>query len=189
MRTDTAPGARAEPLAAAWARRLEHGLDIALGAMVAVMVLAVFYQVFGRYVIGRAPAWSEELARFLLLWLVLLGAAAALRTGGHISVTALYDDAPPARRAGLLWLRDLVLAAILVLVAWQGWLFAELNATQASPAFEIPMSVPYAALPVGAALTLVQLVLARLAGQPAAVSTGEVVDTSADASAAGAARD
>jgi TRAP-type transport system small permease protein len=162
--------------AARWASRLEVALDFLLGLMVAVMALAVFYQVFGRYVIGRAPAWSEELARFLLLWLVLLGAAAALRSGGHISVTALFDDASAARRRVLFCLRDLLLGAILLLLAWQGYLFAALNGIQASPVFEIPMAVPYAALPISALLTFVQLLLARLSGQPAAVSTGEQID-------------
>lgn len=150
--------------AARWAARIEQWLDALLGLMVAVMVLAVFYQVFGRYVIGRAPAWSEELARFLLLYMVLLGSAAALREDGHIAVTALYDNASAARRRRLGAVRDLLLALILAGVAWQGWLFAELNATQASPAFEIPMAVPYAALPLSAVLMLLQLLLTRLAG-------------------------
>ncbi len=156
-----------------WARRIERTLDVLLGLMVAAMVCAVFYQVFGRYVLGRAPAWSEELARFLLLYLVLVGAASALRSGSHISVTMLFDDASEGRRRVLFWLRDLVLGAVLVLMVWQGIGFALLNDGQGSPAFEIPMSWPYAALPLGAALMLVQLVLSRLAGEPVPVSSSD----------------
>ena len=58
--------------AGVWAGRLERGIDVLLAIILAVMTVTVFYQVFGRYVIGRAPAWSEELARFLLLALTLL---------------------------------------------------------------------------------------------------------------------
>jgi len=159
--------------AAAWAGRLERWIDALLALMLAAMVVTVFYQVFGRYVLGRAPAWSEELARFLLLFLTLLGTVSALRSGSHISVTMLFDGASPRVRHVLFWLRDLVLGAVLVLMAWQGALFASINAGQASPAFEIPMAIPYASMPVCAALMLVQLVLARLSGTPAPVSGGE----------------
>jgi TRAP-type C4-dicarboxylate transport system permease small subunit len=65
------------------------------------------------------------------------------------------------------------LATVLVLMAWQGALFAQINGAQSSPAFEIPMAIPYASLPLCAVLMLVQLVLARLSGTPAPVSSGE----------------
>lgn len=156
-----------------WADRIDRLVDALLAVMLAAMALAVFYQVVGRYVLGRAPAWSEELARFLLLFVTMLGCASALRPGAHISVTMLFDSASPAWRHRLFWLRDLALAVVLGVVTWQGLGFAELNGTQASPAFEIPMAYPYLALPLGAGLMLVQLVLARLSGRPAPVASGE----------------
>ena len=159
--------------AGVWAGRLERGIDVLLAIILAVMTVTVFYQVFGRYVIGRAPAWSEELARFLLLALTLLGTVSALRSGSHISVTMLFDGASPRTLHVLFWLRDLALSAVLVLMVWQGTLFADINGVQASPAFEFPMAIPYASLPVCAALMLLQLVLARLSGRPAPVSSGE----------------
>jgi TRAP-type C4-dicarboxylate transport system permease small subunit len=159
--------------AANWAGRIERTIDVLIALMLGVMTLTVFYQVFGRYVIGRAPAWSEELARFLLLFVVLLGTVSALRSGSHISVTMLFDGASAGTKHVLFWLRDLALGAVLAMVAWQGALFAQINGAQASPAFEIPMAVPYASLPLAAALMLVQLVLSRLAGRPVPVSSGE----------------
>ncbi len=156
-----------------WADRLDRFIDILLALMLAAMALAVFYQVLGRYVIGRAPAWSEELARFLLLFMTLLGCVSALRAGSHICVTAVFDSASPRVRHALFWLRDLALGAVLVLTAWQGYGFAELNLTQSSPAFEIPMAVPNASLPISALLMLLQLVLARLSGRPVPVASGE----------------
>lgn len=155
------------------AERIDRIIDVLLALMLATMALAVFYQVVGRYVFGRAPAWSEESARFLLLFVTMLGGVSALRAGGHISVTMLFDSASPAWRHRLFWLRDLALAAVLIGATWQGIGFADLNGAQASPAFEIPMAIPYAALPLGAGLMLLQLVLARLSGRPAPVASGE----------------
>ena len=96
------------------ADRIDRVIDVLLGVMLATMALAVFYQVVGRYVIGRAPAWSEELARFLLLFVTMVGGVSALRAGGHISVTMLFDSASAAWRHRLFWLRDFALAAVLI---------------------------------------------------------------------------
>lgn len=159
--------------AATLAGWIERAIDFLIALLLAVMTVTVFYQVFGRYVLGRAPAWSEELARFLLLFVVLLGTVSALRSGSHISVTMLFDGASAGTKHVLFWLRDLALGTVLALVAWQGALFADINGTQASPAFEIPMAIPYASLPLAAALMLAQLVLARLGGRPVPVSSGE----------------
>lgn len=159
--------------AATLAGWIERAIDFLIALLLAVMTVTVFYQVFGRYVLGRAPAWSEELARFLLLFVVLLGTVSALRSGSHISVTMLFDGASAGTKHVLFWLRDLALGTVLALVAWQGALFADINGTQASPAFEIPMAIPYASLPLAATLMLAQLVLARLGGRPVPVSSGE----------------
>ena len=69
------------------------------------------HQVFARYVLERAPSWSEELAGFLMVWLTMLGAAAVLRGGGHISVTVLTDRLPPRLLRIALALRDVVMVA------------------------------------------------------------------------------
>lgn len=151
---------------AAFARGLERLLDALLGCAIAVMVGAMVWQVMGRYVFGHAPGWSEELSRYLMLWVTMLGAAAALRSGGHLSVTALVDRLGPRAVAVVLALRDAVVVAAAGLLAWQGYRFAELNGAQESAAMEIPMTVPYGALPVGALLIVVLVLLSRLLGAP-----------------------
>ena len=154
------------PWAATLARRIERTLDLLLGAAILVMVVSMVWQVIGRYVFSRAPGWSEELARFLMLWLTMLGAAAALRSGAHLSVTSLVDALPPRALAWALAFRDAALVGAAGLLAWYGFLFARLNGAQESAALEIPMSVPYGALPVGAVLIVVLVLLARLLGRP-----------------------
>lgn len=156
-------------LAARLATRLELAIDVLTGAAIAVMVVAISYQVFGRYVLGHSPSWSEELARYLMVWLTMLGAAAAMRSGGHIAVTTLIDMLPPAGRRAALAVRDVAVVCTCGVLAWWGIGFAGLNATQESAAMDIPMSIPYAALPAGATLIVLFVLLARLAGTPPAV--------------------
>ena len=157
--------------AIAWAMRIDRSLDVILGLMLLALVLALFYQVFGRYVIGRAPAWTEEVARMLVAWMAMLGTGACLRSGGHIAVGVLVNSVPPRVRLVLLAVRDVAVMATAGVMVWAGVRFAMLNADQESAALEIPMSIPYSAMAVGAALMALVLALSRLGGQTPAVDS------------------
>ena len=157
--------------AIAWAIRIERTLDAILGLMLLAVALILFYQVFGRYVIGRAPAWTEEVSRMLVAWMAMLGTGACLRNGGHISVGALVNAVSPRIRVVLLAVRDSLVMATAGVMAWAGVRFAMLNADQDSAALEIPMAIPYSAMAVGAALLALVLTLARLGGQSPAVDS------------------
>jgi TRAP-type C4-dicarboxylate transport system permease small subunit len=151
--------------------RIERSLDVILGLMLLALVLSLFYQVFGRYVIGRAPAWTEEVARMLVAWMAMLGTGACLRSGGHIAVGVLVNSVPPRVRLVLLAVRDVAVMATAGVMVWAGVRFAMLNADQESAALEIPMSIPYSAMAVGAALMALVLALSRLGGQTPAVDS------------------
>ena len=157
--------------AIALAIRIERSLDVALGLMLLTLALALFYQVFGRYVIGRAPAWTEEVARMLVAWMAMLGTGACLRNGGHVAVGVLVNSVTPRVRLILLAIRDIAVMATAGVMGWAGVRFAMLNADQESAALEIPMSIPYSAMAVGAVLIALVLSLARLGGQTPAVDS------------------
>ena len=155
----------------AWAVRIERSLDAILGLMLLTVTLALFYQVFGRYVIGRAPAWTEEVARMMVAWMAMLGTGACLRNGGHVAVGALVNSVSPRVKVVLLALRDIAVMTTAGVLGWAGTRFAMLNAEQESAALEIPMVIPYSAMAVGAVLLALVLTLARLGGQTPAVDS------------------
>ena len=161
------------PAAERLSRLIDFVIDTLAVTMLVVMVAAMSWQVFGRYALGRAPAWAEELARYMMVWLTFLGAAAVLRTGSHLTVTALVDALGERGRAALLVLRDLVLFSLCAGMTWASWKFALLNAAQESPALEIPMAVPNFAMVAGFALLALQIVLARLTGKPFPALAGD----------------
>ena len=162
--------------AIAWAMRLEKLLDTVLGLMLLAVALVLFYQVFGRYVIGRAPGWTEEVARMLVAWMAMLGAAACLRGGGHIAVGALVNAMPSGMRTVLLAVRDLSILVTAGVLGWAGARFAALNGSQDSAALEIPMSIPYSAMGVGAVLLALMLILARMGGETPPVDSLSQID-------------
>lgn len=153
----------------AFARRvavgLERALDGAIAAMVAAMVVIVVWQVFARYALHRSPGWSEEVARYLLVWIAMIGAAAVLRGGGHVAVGWFVLRLRGPARAVALAVRDLALAVALGVLGVQGVEYAAVNAAQDSAALEVPMAYVQAALPLGAALCGAMLALSRLAGE------------------------
>jgi hypothetical protein len=114
--------------AIAWAMRIERTLDVVLGLMLLAVALILFYQVFGRYVIGRAPAWTEEISRMLVAWIAMLGTGACLRTGGHVAVGALVNAVPPRVRVVLLALRDVVVMATAGVLGWRAVCHAQCRA-------------------------------------------------------------
>ena len=155
------------------ARRIEQLIDGLCVLMLVVMTAAMCWQVFGRYVLDRSPAWAEELARYMMVWITFIGAVAVLREGGHLTVTALVDALPPAGKRVLLALRDLIMIGLCGLLAWKSGEFALLNLSQDTPALEIPVTVPNLAMVIGFGLLALHIVLCRIGGEPFKALTGD----------------
>lgn len=116
-------------------------------------------QVVGRYAFSIGFSWTEELMRYLMIWLMMLGSVAAIYRIEHMGVETLEAMVSP-RHAGLVRSALYSLGAIFCLVVLiYGWPLALRNAAQVAPASGIPMIYPYMALPVGAALLLTQIAL------------------------------
>jgi TRAP-type C4-dicarboxylate transport system permease small subunit len=135
---------------------VNDGLErLALGAvivMMAIMCALTFAQAAGRYALSFSLTWSEELTRFMLVWVSMLGGAVAARRRMHVGFEAL-TGALPRRLGQAVRLLGLVLAmGIFGTMVWYGTTLARFNMLQVSAALEWPMGVPYAAIPVGAAL-------------------------------------
>ncbi len=134
---------------------------IALGVAMCIVVLL---QVFFRFVVYIPFPWSEELARYLMIWLGMVGSFVALRRGRHIGVTILIERIPARIGVVLTPLLQAVMVAFLWVIAQQGMYLALFNAAQKSPAMQIPMFYTYLAVPVGAALMIIELIAGILHG-------------------------
>jgi TRAP-type C4-dicarboxylate transport system permease small subunit len=76
-------------------------LNAVLIVAVAVLVLDVVWGVFTRYALGQQASWTEELARILLIWVTLLGGAAAFGIKGHLGVDYFVEKLHPQTRWGM----------------------------------------------------------------------------------------
>jgi TRAP-type C4-dicarboxylate transport system permease small subunit len=133
--------------------------EVFLVIVLSAMAVVVFLQVIFRYVLNLPLFWTEELARYCLVWSSLLGSAVAVKRGRHIAVTILMERFPPALRRGLTIMALISVAAILVIILWGGIQLVAITRSQISPALRVSMSLPYLAVPVGAGLMLLHTIV------------------------------
>jgi TRAP-type transport system small permease protein len=141
---------------------LAKGEKAALILIVSVMTLVVFLQVVFRYALGRPLVWSEEMARYLFVWLSVLGAALGVQKGGHFGLDFFQRKMPEQGEKYLSLLIHLLMGAVVVVILFQGITLVQLTRLQESPAMSISMAWAYASLPVGAGLMAVHLLTAIL---------------------------
>ena len=122
------------------------------------MAVVVFLQVIFRYVLNFPLFWTEEFARYCLVWSSLLGSAVAVKRGQHIAVTIFLERFPPALRRVLHVVALIAVAVILTIILWGGIQLVAITRAQISPALRVSMSVPYLAVPVGAAIMLLHTI-------------------------------
>ena len=132
--------------------------EVAVVILLMAMAAVVFLQVLFRYVLHLPLFWTEEFARYCLVWASLLGAAIALKRGEHIAVTFLLDTFPKKAAGVLTMVAQVSVILILTVMVWGGIKLVLVTSTQISPALRISMAIPYLALPVGAVIMLFHVV-------------------------------
>jgi TRAP-type C4-dicarboxylate transport system permease small subunit len=138
-------------------KRFYNGLGLLGGAVLAAMTGAVFLQVVLRYAFRTGVEGLDEVPRYLFVWLVMIGAAAAMERGEHTALVYFRDRLGPAGRA-LLSIVTTTLAMLLFLSMIRSSLILVPNANlQTSPGLALPLGYVYAAVPVGAVLILLPM--------------------------------
>jgi TRAP-type C4-dicarboxylate transport system permease small subunit len=133
-------------------RKTLYGISVA--AMV-VMLAVIFMQVITRYIFGFSFEWSEELARFLFVWVVFLGSALIMGEEGHLAVELLPRILKGTKPGFVLnlFINACGYVFIFILIV-QGWKMTETMTFQTAPGLGISMSYVYAIMPLSGVLML-----------------------------------
>jgi len=137
---------------------LDKLLQWALIALMVGLVLAVSWQVVSRYLFASPSSWTEEVARFLLIWIGTLGAAYAFRTNMHIGLDLLPKKLNGAAARYLHWftLATIIVFALAVLVTGGGKLvYLTWDLRQYSAVLGLPISIVYSVIPLTGVLVIV----------------------------------
>jgi len=135
-------------------RRVNAAVEMLLAALGGTMVLVVAVQVFCRYLLNHSLFWSEELARYLLVWLTFLGATVAYRRGLHPSVDVLYARAAPGPARAMRLVAALAALLLFGVMTVGGAQFAHFIRTQISPALQVPKWTVMLVVPLSGALLI-----------------------------------
>ena len=141
---------------------LAKGEAAVLIAIVAVMTGVVFLQVLYRYVFSQPLQWSEELARYLFVWLSIIGAALALQKKGHFGLDLFYKMLSTRLQRFIKFAVVLLMGIVIFVILFHGIILVQKTALQESPAMGISMAWAYASLPVGGALMAIHLIVLSL---------------------------
>jgi TRAP-type transport system small permease protein len=147
-----------DPDAPLWRRAFDHLEEMIAALALAVIVLAVSWGVFTRYVLRESAPWTGEIAAIGFAWLIFLGASACFRHEMHIGIDALVNLLPGTLRRPLARVVDLLVIAFCAYVCWLAIGFAITTHGTPTSVLRWPQSVTYAAPAVGFAFMTMRVV-------------------------------
>jgi TRAP-type transport system small permease protein len=124
-------------------------VGILLAAMLGVMSILIILQVISRFVINFPLTWSEELSRYLMIYIVFLGAGLAMRHNNLISIELLPELLSGNKRKVVIILVMIISIIFFAILFKQGIDMLAMVKMQSSPGLQLSMAIPYASIPIG----------------------------------------
>ena len=134
---------------------MDRTINWILALLMAAMVVIISAQVWYRFVLNDPLSWSEELGRYIFVWISFIGAAAAVRYQLHLGIDLLQKYLPPALYRYVVIVVNLITQIFLLVIIFWGFKILGVIKFQTSPSMHIPMIYPYLAVPVGSILMLI----------------------------------
>ena len=141
-----------------FAANLNWFLERFCALLVALMVLDIWFGIIARYLLELGITWTEELARYLMIWAALVAVPCAAFHREHIGLTIISDRLPPLVRTILHVGLDLIGIAFFLFLFVYGLRMTADGYNQYAMIFGMTMTVLYASVPVAAGLTVLQMV-------------------------------
>lgn len=123
-----------------------------------LLALVIFHQFFTRYALNDSAAWTEEIARYLLICTVFVGAAIGVRKNNHVQVDFLYRLLPAPLMRLVSTLVDLFRVAFLGYASWLTWLLIERIGGQRMSIIDWPIGLVYGVVLFGFVLMTLRAV-------------------------------
>lgn len=138
-------------------KRMEGGLKLVTSSLVLALALLMVATVFFRYVLNKPIQWSDEISRLILVWITFLGAALATKSKKEIIVDVLDVVLTHRMKFVIHSFADVLTLIFMVYVFIYGLEMSEFSLMIKSDALRMPYTYFYAALPIGAFITIIYL--------------------------------
>lgn len=140
-------------------RRVNWFVERACVALMAVLVLDVWLGVLVRYVLPLQWTFTEELARYLMIWMALLAISSCISHREHIGVLLLFERFPPLVRKWLAVAFDLIAFGFFAIILIYGIGMVDRGFSRFTMINGIPKAYPFMGVPLAAAMACIQLIL------------------------------
>ncbi len=145
-----------------WSRRLNWFVERLCVTLLILLVLDVWLGVLVRYILPFGWTFTEELARYLMIWMALLAVSSGISHREHIGVLVIFERFPPKARKWLAVLFDLLAFLFFAMVFFYGLGFVERGFSRFTMIAQIPKGWPFMGVPLAAAFACVQLALVAM---------------------------
>lgn len=138
-------------------QKVDKILGISLIVIMSVMVVNVLWQVFTRFIVGTPSSFTDELARYLMIWLGILGAAFVSGRNMHVAIDVLplrSSNSMQKRLKRIVYLSIIAFALFALVIGGMRLVYITYVLDQHSPALQIPLSVVYFAIPLSGLLII-----------------------------------
>lgn len=138
-------------------RSINRFVETVLVIIFALLVADVLWQVFGRYVLNASPSFTEEFARFALIWLSVLGAAYLSGQKAHLAMDFLLQKLNEEDKKARLKIIEgfvLVFALVVMVIGGGNLVYTTLLLGQLSPAMSISLGLVYIIIPISGLLMI-----------------------------------
>jgi TRAP-type C4-dicarboxylate transport system permease small subunit len=122
--------------------------------LVSGIVVTTVLQIVARFILMVSIPWTDELARYLMIWASFVGLGVAYRKRELISVRFFREKLPPHLLKVALIVSDLLCSLFAIVIVIYGFKLCLLNAGQVSPSMRVSLGIVYAIIPMGCLLFL-----------------------------------
>ena len=147
-------------------RRISLALDrvvqLSCVVLLILLVLNVWLGIMARYVLPVSLTFTEELARYLMIWMALLAVSSGIAHREHIGVEFVFDRFSPRMRRVLAVSFDVIALIFFGALFWYGLGFVERGFNRSTMIFDVPKGYFFIIVPLAAALSCIQLILTGL---------------------------
>ncbi len=152
-------------IAATLSYRLSQVTEVIVIILMAVLVLDVWLGIFARYFSEFPITFTEELARYLMIWMALLAVSIGISRRAHIGVLIVFDRTQGISRHLLMGAIDLLGFLFFAFLFYYGLGFTIDGARRLTMIYSMPKSIPFAAVPVSCLLAAIQIALVAVRDQ------------------------
>lgn len=144
--------------------KLNKITEVIITLLLVWLTIVLVIQVSSRYVFNSGMPWTEEMARYTMIWVIFLGAAVVTRVKEHISVP-IMETLFPSLKKYLHLIQNILFLIFVVLVLSYSWSTLEILRFQTSANMGLSMALVYSVIPISFVLILIHLITNMIAGE------------------------